>query len=155
MTYFSDPMVQDTDPMSGNDAVKEPTAPATPLRLLAIDDVMDSAELIARIAKRSGYESLHVSDPTAVAGLVRDWNPDVVVTDVSMPGMDAIELVRALGAAEFRGKLIIVSGLERWLLDQAGKIASSFGLEVVAKLQKPVDVSQLRKHLSKIAATDD
>lgn len=152
MTYYSDPMKQDTDHPPMQSATDTSAATSTPLRLLAIDDVTDSAELIARIAQRSGYETRYTCDPTSVAGQIREWHPDVVVTDISMPGMDAIELVRMLGAAGFHGKLLIVSGLERWLLDQAAKIASSFGLQVAARMQKPVDVGQLRNHLNAISS---
>lgn len=118
-------------------------------RLLAVDDVSDSAELIARIAERSGYDCRYTCDPTTVADLVREWDPAIVVTDISMPGMDAIELVRVLKDAAFKGDLLFVSGLETWLLEQAGKLATMCGLKVRAKLQKPVDVRQLRQHLAR------
>lgn len=151
MTYQGDDRLRMMDnTVDGSQSGDRPVVDG-PRRLLAIDDITDSAELIARIAERAGFETRHTCDPTTVADVVREWRPDVVVTDVSMPGMDAIELVRVLSEAEFGGRLMFVSGLERWLLDQAGKIASSFGLNVVAKLQKPIDVSQLRKFLRETA----
>ena len=123
-------------------------AGSTAPRLLAVDDVADSAELVARIAQRCGFESRFTCDPTAVEGLIQDWHPCVVVTDISMPGMDAIELVRVLKHAEFGGELLIVSGLEPWMLEQAGKLATMRGLTVRAKLRKPLDARALRGHLT-------
>ena len=121
-------------------------------RLLAVDDVADSAELVARVASRSGYESRFTTDPAEVDVLVREWRPDVLVTDISMPGMDAIELTTVLSTAGFAGKLVFVSGLEDWMRNQAAKLANMHGLTVVANMQKPVDVGELKGFLQETQA---
>ena len=88
-------------------------------RLLAVDDVADSAELVARVASRSGYESRFTTDPAEVDVLVREWRPDVLVTDISMPGMDAIELTTVLSRP---------ASLASWCLSAAWKTGCAIRL---------------------------
>jgi two-component system OmpR family response regulator len=69
-----------------------------PLVLLVEDD-RDTREMYSEYLSYSG---LRVTEaPTAYRALerVREQTPDVVVTDIAMPGMDGLELSRRLRAA--------------------------------------------------------
>lgn len=128
---------------------EESGTPATARpRLLAIDDARDSAELISRVAERCGYEARHITDPTDVAESIREWQPSVVVTDICMPQMDAIEMLGVLEQSGFDGDLVIVSGQDEMLRSQASKLAGVRRLKVVANLQKPIDIKSFRALLS-------
>jgi len=129
-------------------------APGVKRRLLAVDDLADSAELVARIAERCGYEAQFTSESTEVERLVRNWKPDVLVTDISMPQLDAIELISVLTGAGFAGSLVFVSGLESLMRQQASRLATMRGLNVLANLQKPLDVRDFRALLASANPTD-
>jgi PAS domain S-box-containing protein len=67
-------------------------------RVLYVDDEEALVYLTARVLERMGYEVLGFSDPVAALEAFRE-NParfDVVVTDLSMPGMSGFHLARAL-----------------------------------------------------------
>jgi DNA-binding NarL/FixJ family response regulator len=49
------------------------------------------------------------SDGAAALGLVGRWHPDVVVLDVRMPGMDGIEVTRAITATEPHSRILILT----------------------------------------------
>ena len=117
-------------------------------RLLAVDDNSDSAELVARIGSRSGYEVMATSDPTEVRTLIRCWRPEVLTIDLCMPELDAIELFSILKESRFDGRLLIISGQGDWLRKQASKLAAAHGIRVVGDMQKPIDVPQLRQLLA-------
>ncbi|MBL6951663.1 MAG: response regulator [Alphaproteobacteria bacterium] len=126
-------------------------------RLLAVDDAAASAELIARIADRSGFSACYVSDPTTVVTVIRSWHPAIIVTDICMPQMDAIELWNSLRLLEFTGELMLVSGQNETLRQQAGKLAGIKGLKVVANMQKPLNIRMfgeiLKSRLSHVWAS--
>lgn len=117
-------------------------------RLLAVDDEPDSAELIARIAERCGYESRFIATPEDVPAAVQQWRPDLIVTDICMPQMDAIELMSILEFEGFDGEAIIVSGQGETILQQTQRLAELRGLRVLAALQKPVDSRRLKELLA-------
>ncbi len=113
-------------------------------RLLAVDDSADSAELVARIAMKCGYEARAVSDPRSVGALIAEWNPDFVTLDLCMPDTDGIDLLSVLKTAGFSGTIIIISGQDTWFRKAASRLAQTHGLTVAGDLQKPVDISLLR-----------
>lgn len=119
-------------------------------RLLAIDDDLSSAELVARVASRKGYEAIVTTAPKDVSALVREWKPDVLSLDVCMPEIDAIELVAILSEVNFTGNIIMVSGQDAFVRDAASKLASDKGVSVVGSFRKPVDIHKLGELLSNI-----
>ena len=66
----------------------------TAQRVLVVDDEPDMVENCARILKRSGYQCLTATDPHRALVLVEAEHPDLLLTDLKMPGMDGMELLR-------------------------------------------------------------
>ena len=92
-------------------------------RLLAVDDNSDSAELVARVAAKCGYEAQTISDPRALRRTVDEWKPEVLTLDLCMPEADGIGLLSMLEESGFGGQLVIISGQEGWLRKAAGRLA--------------------------------
>ncbi|MEM9332531.1 MAG: response regulator [Pseudomonadota bacterium] len=115
-----------------------------PLRLLAVDDDIDSAELIVRVAERCGYEGFATSDSRGVMNLTNALKPDLVSVDICMPNIDANELFVMLADSGFEGEVMIVSGQQLSVLQETQKYAESLGLLVRHIQQKPLDFKALR-----------
>ena len=126
---------------------------ARPKRLLAVDDNADSAELVARIAGRCGYEARIASVAADVRQLLIEWQPDVLTLDLCMPDIDAIDLFPVLKEAAFAGPVLIISGLDPWLRRSATKLAAARGLNVVGDFEKPLDPPALREKLAEVRAS--
>ncbi len=122
----------------------------TKARLLAVDDSVDSADLVARVAAKCGYEAQATSDPTQVRALVVSWKPEILTLDLCMPEADGIDLLAVLEAAGYDGLLVIISGQDGWFRKAASRLAETRGLKVVDDLQKPVNVAALRELLSRL-----
>lgn len=118
-------------------------------RLLAVDDSADSADLVARVATKCGYEAQATSDPTSVRALVASWKPEVLTLDLCMPDADGIDLLAVLEETGFTGTLVIISGQDGWFRKAASRLAETRGLKVIDDLQKPVDIAALREVLSR------
>jgi len=64
-------------------------------RVLVVEDEADSRELICAILERAGAKALCVeSVAKAMDGVYRSFDPDVVLTDFSMPDADGLDLIR-------------------------------------------------------------
>ena len=120
------------------------------MRLLAVDDHSDSAELIARVAVKCGYEARSIADPRALAGILQEWKPEVLTLDLCMPQEDGIAVLSTLKDVGFAGRLIIISGQDDWLRKSAGRLAEARGINVVDDISKPVDLKSLRDLLLKL-----
>ncbi len=68
------------------------------IRVLVVDDDDDSRDLVVSILEKCEAITLSASSAEqALSIIVRDY-PDVIVSDIGMPGMDGYELVRAVRA---------------------------------------------------------
>jgi DNA-binding NtrC family response regulator len=123
-------------------------------RLLAVDDSADSADLVARVATKCGYEAQATCDPGSVRALVVSWKPEILTLDLCMPEADGIDLLSVLAETGFNGLLVIISGQDDWFRKAAGRLAETRGLKVVDDLQKPVDIAALRELLSRLRQGD-
>jgi CheY-like chemotaxis protein len=64
------------------------------VRVLVVDDEADACELLRIALQQSGAE-VKVSNavPDALA-ILKEWKPDVLLSDIGMPGEDGYELIR-------------------------------------------------------------
>jgi DNA-binding NtrC family response regulator len=63
-------------------------------RILIVDDEPDMVENCARILGRAGYDCLTASDGRRALELLESEQPDLLLTDLKMPGLDGMELLR-------------------------------------------------------------
>ena len=69
-----------------------------PIKVLLVEDDPDAREVTAAGLTKSGFEVHAVSGALKALELLDVWLPDVVVSDIGMPGMDGYEFVRLLRA---------------------------------------------------------
>ena len=120
------------------------------LRLLAVDDDRDSVDLIRTILINAGAE-VRVSVSAAEAlKIVRDWRPDVLISDIEMPGEDGYELIRKVRSldAESGGRLpaVALTAYGR-AEDRHRSTSAGFNMHV----PKPVDPAELVTIVSNLA----
>src|SRR6476646_1421117 len=65
-------------------------------RILVVDDETQIARVLKTALNSQGYEVKTAGDGESALNLATDWIPDLVVTDLSMPGMTGIELCRSV-----------------------------------------------------------
>ena len=76
-------------------------------RILIVDDHMAVRESLAHQLARAGHE-VHKSGDTEEALVVAgEWAPDIVLTDIRMPGRDGLELLRQLAETSTRVNLVL------------------------------------------------
>jgi two-component system KDP operon response regulator KdpE len=67
-------------------------------RILLVDDEHQITRVLTRGLTMQGYDVHVAADGEAALQTFADWHPDLVVTDLSMPTMDGLELCRRLRA---------------------------------------------------------
>ena len=120
------------------------------MRLLAVDDNFESAELIARVGTACGYETKPIMDPRDVPEILGDWKPHVVTLDLCMPHKDGFSILTTLQEVGFKGSLIVISAQNDWLRKAACQLAEVNGIEVTSHLQKPINLRALKDLLNTI-----
>ena len=65
-------------------------------RILVVDDEPQIARVLRTGLKTHGYDVRVAADGVSALETFHDWRPDLVVTDLSMPNLDGLELCRRL-----------------------------------------------------------
>jgi DNA-binding NtrC family response regulator len=63
-------------------------------RILIVDDEPEMVENCTRLLRRAGYRILSTTDSERALTLLESERPDLLLTDLKMPGIDGIELMR-------------------------------------------------------------
>jgi EAL domain-containing protein (putative c-di-GMP-specific phosphodiesterase class I)/CheY-like chemotaxis protein len=119
--------------------------------------VVDDDPLVTNLA-RSALTALGVGRVrTANCGedaLALLSHPDqefaLIVSDLSMPGMDGVEFLRHLAERRYAGHIIVMSGHDERVLDSVVNLANTHRLRVIGALQKPFSIPALAEMLERI-----
>lgn len=122
-------------------------------RVLVIDDDHVVCGLISALAATMGLNCDIVRNPSDFLDRVsRDTS--LILLDLMMPGMDGIEVLRLLGERKCGARILLMSGMDKRVLETAEKLAHSLGLAVVGHLQKPFAPLELKSVLESVAVME-
>jgi signal transduction histidine kinase len=123
-----------------------PTVPGK-LRLLLVDDSRDTVDVLASLLQARGFDVRQAGGVEEALGLARAAVPDVILTDIGMPGQDGYDLLRQVrDDHQFRDVPVIaatgyVGSQEQEHMAQAG---------FAAMLSKPFDLDELLTTLGQV-----
>src|SRR5689334_20071581 len=108
-------------------------------RIMVVDDdVVTARFMIHVLGKRGGFEVCHAPGPESALAMARTQPWDLVITDVEMPGMSGLELLRALREISPDLPVAVITG--HATLDYAVQAIRSDADEF---LEKPVHPDEL------------
>ncbi|GGA76882.1 hypothetical protein GCM10011507_30260 [Edaphobacter acidisoli] len=112
--------------------------------VLIVDDEEVIADTLAIILAKSGYATFSAYNGISALELAEAIEPELVITDVMMPGMTGIELAITLRQNAPDCKVLLFSGhaAARDLLQEPSVAANNFEI-----LSKPIHPSDLLRHI--------
>ena len=75
-----------------------PTTALMGLRILAVDDEIDATAVTAAILVSAGAEVKTAASVSQAMDLMKQWRPDVLISDIGMPDEDGYDLIRKVRA---------------------------------------------------------
>jgi len=116
------------------------SVPYRNLRYLIVDDDPDQRYLVARTLSTMGLANVveATSGRDALELLRREAPVDVVISDLQMPDVDGMELIRKIGEKALPVSVILVSALDDVLLGSAATMTQAYGVRIIGTIGKPV-----------------
>ena len=78
--------------------------------LLVIDDEPTVLEAVKTIGERSGFDVVCCPDGESGVEASRASRPDLVMVDLRMPGVDGLQVLRAIHQADPRCQMVLMTG---------------------------------------------
>ena len=106
--------------------------------VLVVDDEALIRTMLVKYLTKQGYEVRAAGNGVEALALVEQELPNLVILDMYMPGMNGVEVLRALRARQYRGAVIALTASqdEKLLLDM-------LELGSVDVMNKPVNLERL------------
>ena len=120
---------------------------AKKVRIIVIDDEALIGETVSEILKSEGFEATAVSSGADAVELAKILNPDIVLSDVIMPGLNGIETGIRIREIVPRCKIILFSGQAATVDLLAKAREGGHHFEILAKPIRPAQlISVIRKN---------
>ena len=118
-------------------------------KILIIDDEHPSLEAISNLTESLGYKTIPIDKPVEALKKYKEYAPDAVLIDRSMPEMDGGTCIREIIKIDPKAKTIIVSGYE-----ESGPDGVDENLKhlINGYLTKPFGLVELSRTLSRVLA---
>jgi CheY-like chemotaxis protein len=107
-------------------------------RILVVDDDQDARELIAAVLVQAGYATEVARDGFEALSKLEQSQPDLVLSDVQMPGMMGPDLIQHVRRVRGDIPVILFTGTETKDL-----VTAADGYGAIACLEKPVNLDEL------------
>jgi len=107
-------------------------------QVLVIDDQPGIRRLLTEVLKEAGYEVITAANGYEGLEKVKELNPDLVLLDMKMPGMDGIETLCELKRRDFKSGIIMMTAYGELDLLNAAKEQGAHDYVI-----KPFDINLL------------
>jgi two-component system response regulator AlgR len=122
-------------------------AQAPPLRVLVVDDEPLAVERLQLLLARCPGATVAgtANDGEAALRIAEAVAPDLVLLDIAMPGMDGIDVARALSESPVDPAVVFVTAFDNFAV-------AAFDVAAIDYLMKPVQPDRLERALERVRA---
>jgi len=143
--------VERRPPKRSAPASQHGSAPLDGLRVLVVDDEPDNNEVVGTLLSSCGAEVRLAGSARQAVEMLREWKPDVLVTDIAMPDQDGCDLLATIRSQEGEPAEILAVALTAYASkeDRIRLLSAGFQAHVV----KPVDATELTAVVESLGRT--
>ncbi|MDT7928202.1 sigma-54 dependent transcriptional regulator [Tepidimonas sp.] len=113
--------------------------------LLIVEDDAALASMVTRLAQEAGFEAVLRHDGDSALRCLQETPPDALLTDLRLPGLDGIELLRASKSLDPRRPVLLTTGYATPM-----NAIEAFRLGVADILLKPFELEAARASLARL-----
>jgi EAL domain-containing protein (putative c-di-GMP-specific phosphodiesterase class I) len=109
-----------------------------------VDDEPGIQNILSNAATSHGFQVKCFRDAAKALKALETIKPALLFLDVSLEGSDAIDVIRGLGDAGFRGTVQLVSGKDAVTLEEVKRVGERHSLAMLPPLRKPFRLEAAR-----------
>jgi DNA-binding NtrC family response regulator len=120
------------------------------LKILIIDDIPEQAEVLRNILAEDGHEIKICTKSKDALQLITDKKFDVVFTDLSMPEVNGMQIIKHIKEHTPQTKAIPITAFGDWDV-----YAQTLSLGIQEFLSKPYNIPEIKSLIQKIASSKE
>lgn len=109
-------------------------------KVLVVDDQFGIRVLLQEVLQREGYEVFQAPNGETALEIVQRDDPDLILLDMKIPGMDGLEILRNIRKLDVDTKVIMMTAY-----GELDLIHEAMEMGAIAHFTKPFDIDELRK----------
>ncbi|MEK4566519.1 response regulator [Alkalihalobacillus sp. FSL R5-0424] len=109
-------------------------------KLLVVDDQYGIRVLLNEILQKDGYSVHQAANGVQALSIVQDENPDLILLDMKIPGMDGLEILRRIKVTHPDIRVIMMTAY-----GELNLINEAIELGAVSYFSKPFDIDDVRQ----------
>ncbi len=121
-----------------------------PLNAMVIDDHPLQITLLKQMLLRHDVNVASFDGVDKAIAHAKSTNIDIIFCDLQMPNKDGIDMMEMLNQIGYCGKVVLVSAMELTIVTAVRAMCETFSFEVLGKLLKPYDESQVVEMLKRV-----
>lgn len=116
-------------------------------KVLIVDDQFGIRILLNEVFQKEGYQTFQAANGVQALEILTKDNPDIVLLDMKIPGMDGIEILKRMKKLNQDIRVIIMTAYGELDMIQEAK-----DLGALTHFAKPFDIDDLREAVKKYIA---
>lgn len=116
-----------------------------PLQLALVEDDPTVVAVLQGLLEAQGHRLRHAADGLAALSLLHDWQPDALLLDLDLPGVDGFAVARMLRAREAGGAHLPILAISARSGGDEAELAAAAGMD--GFLRKPITGAVLAEAL--------
>ena len=140
-------MVENPGEIKGTDFEFTEEEDKVKLKILVVDDDENIREVLEDLLLLEGHEILLAEDGEQALQIFEEYLPDLIITDLGMPGISGWEVAKSIKGKDPSKKVIVISGWGATL--QKDQLEENFVDQVLAK---PFHLEQVKKIIAEVMA---
>jgi two-component system, response regulator, stage 0 sporulation protein F len=114
-------------------------------RILVVDDEENARTALSKILAREGYEVASAGNGYEALNYLRGKEVELIITDINMPEMNGLSLLRELSRSHPESNVIMVTAY-----GEVESYIEAMNLGAFEYINKPVKIDELKKIIRKI-----
>lgn len=117
-------------------------------KILIVDDQYGIRVLLDEVFQKEGYQTFQAANGKQALTIAKKEQPDLVILDMKIPGMDGLEILKRLKALNQSIQVIMITAY-----GELDLIQEAMRLGALTHLTKPFDIDDLRKMVGNYLAS--
>ncbi|MBU2893778.1 EAL domain-containing protein [Colwellia sp. D2M02] len=126
------------------------------LNVLLVDDSQAILSYVSKVLENNfniRHQHVATSAPEAMQILRQSTQINLLFLDLNMPNIDGIQLLEKLSKLEYKGYVVIMSGISTKIISSVGLLAKKYGLNYLGTLVKPIHEDDFENIFNKIGTS--